>query len=72
MAFMSGSSVESFSKNLSSSMLKKKALAIPAACIGPQTAKAAKKVGFKKIIISKVQTAKGLAHTIKKAIYEMP
>lgn len=64
--FLSPSSVESFSKNLSGAILRKRAFGTTVIAIGPTTAKAATEAGFKHIIVVKPSTADGVIESIRR------
>jgi uroporphyrinogen-III synthase len=62
--FTSPSSIAGFGHRLAGSQLTQSALNLPAACIGRTTAAAAKKAGFKNILVSKENSAAGLVETL--------
>lgn len=61
--FASPSSVEGFCKKMDAGELEK-LKSVPAACIGPVTAKAAERRGFKRIVLPKSQTFDSLLEAI--------
>jgi uroporphyrinogen III methyltransferase / synthase len=61
--FLSPSGINGFIKNVRN---KKLALAIPAICIGPTSAAAARTAGFKKIHTAKKATAAGIVDLLRK------
>jgi uroporphyrinogen III methyltransferase/synthase len=62
--FTSPSTVAGFSKRLGDSILLRKALRIPALCIGPTTAAAARECGFEHITVPDAHTAEGMASAL--------
>ena len=60
LTFASPSSVSGFSKRVKDDMLFKRVLILPAVCIGPRTATAARELGFTNIVQAEPHTTKGM------------
>jgi uroporphyrinogen III methyltransferase/synthase len=62
--FMSPSGVAGFVKNLTGTILKRQAASARVVCIGPTTAQAAIKAGFRHVTIARPSTADGIEKTL--------
>jgi len=65
LTFASPSSINGFSHRIKSDILLNTAQRIPAVCIGPSTARAAKKSEFKKVFTAKIFTTAGIIQTLE-------
>lgn len=68
--FTSSSTVNGFIKRINKDNLSDIIYDIAVVCIGPQTAKTAKRVGFKKIYIADEYTVKGILYKLVDLIHE--
>jgi len=63
--FTSPSTVAGLSKRIKKSILVSTVLFLPAVCIGPRTARAARALGFRKVIVAKTFTTAGIVASLK-------
>lgn len=66
LTFASARTVESFLKLVGHGTMHRDVLRIPCACIGPVTARAARKAGFKRVVVARKYTMDGLVKAMVK------